>query len=327
MIPELATRFAGSSDLYGGDRHRPTASVNLITVQDRFTLADLVTYNDRHNEANGEDNRDGTSDNRSWNCGVEGPTDDPAILALRARQSRALLTTLLLSFGIPLLKGGDELAPSVATTTRQDSALTWFDWAGADQELLAFTRRLMELRRSHPVFRRRRLLVGVDADELRWFTPAGTPMTPENWADPMARCISIYLDGDDAPDRDDDGRLLVDDDVFVLINGWWEPQEFNVGGLRCAPLVVPRAQHLRVDSRIRPDGRPHRRRTAVHHRPAQPDTGGGGEIDADDALTPTDVTGTSNRGPLGVAMGGREVTTIVAAVQLIQLVQLIHCRT
>ena len=185
----------------------------------------------KHNEANGEDNRDGTDDNRSWNCGVEGPTDDPEILALRARQSRALLTTLLLSFGVPLLLGGDELGRTQRGNNNaycQDNAITWFDWSKLDDDLLAFTRRLIALRRAHPVFRRRRFLVGMEAAELRWFTPAAKPMTTENWADPDARCLAIYLDGDDAPDRAEDGTPLLDDDFLVLVNGWWEPLEFVV---------------------------------------------------------------------------------------------------
>ena len=150
-LGEFATRFAGSSDLYGGSRRRPTASVNLITVHDGFTLRDLVSYNDKHNEANGENNRDGSTDNRSWNCGAEGPTSDPGILALRARQSRALLTTLLLSAGIPMLLGGDELGRTQQGNNNaycQDNEISWFDWARADSDLLAFTRQLIALRRA-----------------------------------------------------------------------------------------------------------------------------------------------------------------------------------
>jgi glycogen operon protein len=231
LVPEFATRFSGSSDLYGGSRRRPTASVNLITVHDGFTLADLVAYDHKHNEANGEDNRDGTDDNRSWNCGAEGPTDDPAIVALRERQSRAMLTTLMLSFGVPMLLGGDELGRTQGGNNNaycQDNEMTWFDWTNVDGDLLAFTKRLIALRWSHPVFRRRRFLVGMDAQELLWFTPSGTPMTPENWADPAARCLGIYLDGDDAPDRAEDGTLLVDDEFLVFVNGWWEPLEFTI---------------------------------------------------------------------------------------------------
>ena len=175
-IGEFATRFCGSADLYdGAERRRPTASVNLITVHDGFTLADLVSYNNKHNEANGESNRDGTGDNRSWNCGAEGPTSDPAILGLRRRQSRAMLATLLLSFGVPLLLGGDERGRTQQGNNNaycQDNQITWFDWSAGDDELLAYTRRLIAFRKQHPVFRRRRFLAGIEAADLGWFTPS-----------------------------------------------------------------------------------------------------------------------------------------------------------
>jgi isoamylase len=228
-VAEFATRFAGSSDLYGGRGRRPTSSVNLITVHDGFTLADLVSYDRKHNEANGEANRDGTDDNRSWNCGAEGPTDDPGVRALRASQQRALLTTLMLSFGVPLLLGGDEFGRTQQGNNNaycQDGPMTWFDWDDVDEELLAFTRRLVAFRLAHPVFRRRRFLAGVDWRQLRWYTPAGTIVTGEQWADPNARSVAIYLDGTDGPDHAADGTLLVDDDFLVLVNGWWEPLEF-----------------------------------------------------------------------------------------------------
>ena len=231
LVGEFATRFSGSSDLYGGSRRRPTASVNLITVHDGFTLRDLVSYDAKHNEANGEANRDGTDDNRSWNCGVEGPSDDPEVVELRARQSRALLTTLLLSFGVPLLCGGDELGRTQGGNNNaycQDNSISWFDWSQPDDELLAFTRRLVALRREHPVLRRRRFLVGMEASELAWFTPSAKPMATENWTDPNARALAIYLDGDDAPDLAEDGTPLLDDDFLILINGWWEPLQFRV---------------------------------------------------------------------------------------------------
>jgi glycogen operon protein len=235
-IGEFATRFAGSSDLYGGARRRrPTASVNLITVHDGFTLADLVAYNAKHNEANGESNRDGTDDNRSWNCGAEGPTSDPGILELRGRQARAMLTTLLLSFGVPLLLGGDERGRTQHGNNNaycQDNDTTWFDWAVTDEELLAFTRRLIAFRKDHPVFRRRRYLAEAEAAELGWFTPAGAPMTAADWADPAALSLAVYLDGSDDPDRAEDGTLLVDDDFLVLFNAWWEPLDFIVPGVR-----------------------------------------------------------------------------------------------
>jgi isoamylase len=232
-LGEFASRFAGSSDLYGRARRRPTASVNLITVHDGFTLRDLVSYNEKHNEANGECNRDGSDDNRSWNCGAEGPTDDKAVLALRARQSRAMLATLLLSFGVPMLLGGDEMGRTQQGNNNaycQDNELTWFDWAAADQALLAFTGKLVAFRKAHPVFRRQRFLAGADAAELGWYTPAGTAMTTANWVD--ARAVAIYLDGSDAPDRTADGSPLIDDDFLVLVSAWWEPLAFTIPAVR-----------------------------------------------------------------------------------------------
>jgi isoamylase len=234
-IAEFATRFAGSSDLYGGDRRRPTASVNLITVHDGFTLRDLVSYDSKHNEANGESNRDGTDDNRSWNCGAEGPTIDPEVLALRARQARAMLTTLLLSFGMPMLLGGDELGRTQGGNNNaycQDNEISWIDWSAVDTDLLSFVRGLVTLRRSHPVFRRRRFLTGIEASELGWFTPAGTPMTPADWDDGSALALGVYLDGSDAPDTGPDGQPLLDDDFLVLVNAWWEPLTFTIGDCR-----------------------------------------------------------------------------------------------
>ena len=245
-IGEFADRFAGSADLYATAGRRPTSSVNLITVHDGFTLRNLVSYDDKHNEANGEDNRDGTSDNRSWNCGTEGPTTDPDILALRARQSRAVLTTLMLSFGVPMLLGGDEMGRTQNGNNNaycQDNEITWFDWENADEDLLDFTQRLIAFRRAHPVFRRRRFLAGAEAAELQWFTPEGTPMNSGDWADPNALAIGIYLDGSDDPDRASDGTLLVDDDFLVLVNSWWEPLHFVL------PHTRPGAHwHAEIDS-------------------------------------------------------------------------------
>ena len=234
-VAEFATRFGGSSDLYGADRRRPSASVNLITVHDGFTLRDLVSYNDKHNEANGEANRDGTDDNRSWNCGAEGPTDDPDVGALRARQSRALLSTLLLSFGLPLLLGGDEIGRTQRGNNNaycQDNEVSWFDWEGADWDLRGFVKRLLTLRREHPVFRRQRFLTGAAADELRWFSAAGTPMSGGQWADPTMHAIAVYLDGTDAPDEADDGTPLLDDDFLILVNAYWEPVTCTIPPVR-----------------------------------------------------------------------------------------------
>jgi isoamylase len=238
-IGEFADRFAGSADLYATAGRRPTSSVNLITVHDGFTLADLVSYNDKHNEANGEGNRDGTGDNRSWNCGAEGPAADPGIRALRSRQSRAMLATLMLSFGVPLLLGGDEMGRTQRGNNNaycQDNELTWFDWANTDSGLLGFAKRLIAFRRAHPVFRRRRFLAGAEAAELQWFTPAGTAMDGGDWADPSALAIAIYLDGSDDPDQAEDGTLLVDDDFLILVNAWWEPLDFVLPATRPGAL-------------------------------------------------------------------------------------------
>jgi isoamylase len=249
-LGEFATRFCGSADLYGGNsglgRRKPTASLNLITVHDGFTLRDLVSYNGKHNEANGEANNDGTNDNHSWNCGAEGETTDSGVLALRARQSRAMLATLLLSFGVPLLLGGDELGNSQQGNNNaycQDNVISWVDWSAVDTELLDFTRKLMKFRQSHPVFRRRRFLAGAEAAELGWFTPAGMRMNEADWDDSNSLALTIYLDGSDDPDSAQDGTLLVDDDFLVLVNAWWEPLEFAI------PEIFPgQSWHAEIDS-------------------------------------------------------------------------------
>ena len=252
LLGEFATRFAGSSDLYGGRGRRPTASVNLITVHDGFTLADLVSYDSKHNEANGAGNEGGSDDNRSWNCGAEGPTDDAAVLALRARQQRALLTTLLLSFGVPLLLGGDELGRTQQGNNNAyclDSPVTWFDWAHVDEDLLAFTRQVIAFRLAHPVFRRKRFLTGVDPGMLRWYTPAGTIITGEQWADPGARALAIHLEGQDEPDHAADGTPLLDDDFLVLVNAWWEPLEFVLPPICAGQVWVGGDRHVRTVGR------------------------------------------------------------------------------
>jgi len=223
----------------------------MISVHDGFTLRDLVSYNDKHNEANGESNHDGTDDNRSWNCGAEGPTSDPGTLALRARQSRALLTTLLLSFGVPMLLGGDEIGRTQQGNNNaycQDNEISWFDWSRADPDLLAFTRRLIALRKEHPVFRRRRFLSGAEASELRWFTLAGTPMTAADWTDGSALALAIYLDGSDDPDRARDGSLMIDDDFLILVNAWWEPLAFTIPATRAPQAGQPQGWLAEIDT-------------------------------------------------------------------------------
>jgi isoamylase len=234
-VAEFATRFSGSPDLYGAARRRPTASVNLITVHDGFTLRDLVSYDRKHNEANDEENRDGTDDNRSWNCGAEGPTDDADVNALRGRQARAMLSTLLLSFGMPMLLGGDEIGRTQGGNNNaycQDDEVSWFDWEAADNGLRNFVKRLLELRRSHPVFRRQRFLTGADAAELGWYASTGTGVTDEQWADPTMHAMAIYLDGTNAPDQAQDGTPLLDDDFLILVNAWWEPVTFTLPPVR-----------------------------------------------------------------------------------------------
>jgi glycogen operon protein len=209
--------------------------VNLITTHDGFTLRDLVSYNDKHNEANGEANKDGTSDNRSWNCGAEGATADPAILELRARQSRAMLATLMLSSGVPLLLGGDELGRTQQGNNNaycQDNEISWVDWSRADTQLLDFARRLVAFRTAHPVFRRRRFLAEAEASELRWFTPGGAEMTARDWPAASAPAIALYLDGSDDPGQAADGTPLLNDDFLVLVNGRLERLEFVLPATR-----------------------------------------------------------------------------------------------
>ncbi|HWB35899.1 MAG TPA: glycogen debranching protein GlgX, partial [Rugosimonospora sp.] len=204
-LGEFASRIAGSSDLYEHTGRRPLASINFVVAHDGFTLADLVSYNDKHNEANGEDNRDGSNDNRSWNCGAEGPTDDPGVLALRRRQQRNFLTTLLLSQGVPMLAHGDEIGRTQHGNNNaycQDTELAWLDWDLDDerQRLLEFTRRLVHLRRTHPVFRRRQFFAGrpdhggeSELLDVAWFTPAGQHMDDAVWANDQARAVMVFL--------------------------------------------------------------------------------------------------------------------------------------
>ena len=231
LLPAYATRTTGSSDLYGGWLRRPTASVNFLTAHDGFTLADLVSYDTKHNEANLEANRDGTDGNLSWNHGVEGPTDDPAVLASRAQAQRTMLTALLTSFGVPMILGGDEIGRTQRGNNNaycQDNEFSWFDWDNVDHDLLDFTKRLIRLRREHPVLRRRRFLTGAEAHEVGWFTPSGTAMTDADWSDNGARAIAVYLDGQDAPDQAQDGTSLLDDDLLICANAWWEPLDFTI---------------------------------------------------------------------------------------------------
>ncbi|HLT28035.1 MAG TPA: glycogen debranching protein GlgX [Zeimonas sp.] len=248
LIGEFARRLTGSSDLYGRTGRRPHASINYVTSHDGFTLADLVSYNERHNEANGQDGTDGHDHNLSWNCGVEGPTDDPAVLALRARQQRNFLATLLLSHGVPMILAGDELGRTQRGNNNaycQDNDLSWLDWdVGEDGErLFAFTRRLITLRRRHPVFRRRdffqgRPLYGGDLKDLLWLRPDGQEMSEDEWTHSHARSLAVYLSGAGLHDVDDWGRPLHDDDFLMLFNAHHERIPFALpklggGAWRC----------------------------------------------------------------------------------------------
>ncbi|MEU0094837.1 glycogen debranching protein GlgX [Kribbella sp. NPDC006257] len=234
-LGEFATRFSGSADLYQDDGRLPIASINFVTAHDGFTLRDLVSYNDKHNEANGEGGQDGESHNRSWNCGAEGETDDEAVLALRSRQQRNFLTTLLVSQGVPMLAHGDELGRTQRGNNNvycQDNELSWVDWELSDDasDLLEYTRRLVELRRDHPVLRRRRFFHGdTDVDGLRdlvWFTPKGTEMHDGDWSREDARAIAIFLNGDAISEPDRRGQPVIDDSFLILLNSHHEPQDF-----------------------------------------------------------------------------------------------------
>ncbi|MHB8618328.1 MAG: glycogen debranching protein GlgX [Chloroflexota bacterium] len=225
-LPEFAYRFTGSSDLYAANGRRPSASINFVTAHDGFTLADLVSYNQKHNEANGEDNHDGTDDNRSWNCGVEGPTDDAGVKATRARQQRNFLLTLLLSEGVPMLLGGDEIGRTQRGNNNaycQDSEISWFDWEAADQDLLDFTEKLVQFRREHPVFRRRRWfqdrpIWGDEVAEIGWFKPDGEAMGSDDWQQGFAKALAVYLNGQAIPTMDARGEPVMDDSFYLLFN-------------------------------------------------------------------------------------------------------------
>jgi glycogen operon protein len=236
VVGELAFRLTGSSDLYQADSRRPTASVNFVTAHDGFTLADLVSYNEKHNEANGEDNRDGESHNRSWNCGVEGPTDDANVLALRARQQRNLLATLFLSQGVPMLLSGDEVGRSQGGNNNaycQDNEISWFDWAGPDRDLLAFTTDLIALRREHPVFCRRRWFQGRPlrgTADVEWLKPDGTEMTEADWTEHRETCVGMFLNGDAITSPGPRGERVVDDSFLLLTNASPEPRKWTVSG-------------------------------------------------------------------------------------------------
>ena len=238
-VGELASRLVGSSDLYAHNGRRPSASLNFITAHDGFTLRDLVSYNTKHNDANGEENRDGCNDNDSWNCGVEGPTDDDAINTLRAQQQRNFLATLLLSQGVPMLLAGDEFGQTQDGNNNaycQDSPLAWLDWNHSTEQrsLLAFTRALMRLRKTQPVFHRRRFfqgrpIHGAEINDLYWLKPDGGEMTDADWNAGYARCLGMGLPGDQIDEIGDHGDRITGDTFAILFNAHHEPVPFRLG--------------------------------------------------------------------------------------------------
>jgi len=271
----MATRLAGSNDLYAHSGRRPYASINFVTAHDGFTLKDLVSYNEKHNEANGEENRDGESHNRSWNCGAEGPTNDDGINALRARQQRNFLTTLLLSQGVPMISGGDEIGRSQKGNNNaycQDNELSWFDWENLDEALLHFTRNLIALRRKHRIFARRRWfqgrpLHGTGVKDIAWFTPQATEMSEEDWKAGFAKSLGVFLNGDAIASTDMYGDRVTDDSFYFIFNAHHEPLQFTMPDKSFAQNWLKL-----IDTNERP-----RRRD---RRQGQQEVGAGGKIDA-----------------------------------------------
>jgi isoamylase len=256
-LGEFASRLTGSADLYEHTARRPVASINFVTAHDGFTLRDLVSYNEKHNEANEEGNNDGESNNQSWNCGVEGSSDDPEINALRARQQRNFLATTLLSQGVPMISHGDELGRTQNGNNNgfcQDNEITWVHWDKADTELLEFARSVSALRAAHPVFRRRRFFTGLPvrrkgADgqlDISWFRPDGSEMTDDDWGSGFGKSVAVYLNGLGIPDLDSRGQRVTDDSFVLCFNAHHEPIEFTLPpkdfGRAWAPVVDTSAE-------------------------------------------------------------------------------------
>ena len=239
-VGEMGYRLVGSPDLYQRNGRCPYASINFVTAHDGFTLNDLVSYNEKHNELNGDDNRDGDNNNLSWNCGVEGPTDDPQINALRERQRRNFLTTLFLSQGVPMLCGGDELGRTQMGNNNaycQDNEISWFDWSRDEKqsEFLEFARKLISFRNAHPVFRRpkffqRRRIRGSEIRDVMWFNPGGSEMSKEEWSSPFVRCVGMLLSGDTSDVVNFEGEPVRDDTFLLLINAHYEAIPFVLPG-------------------------------------------------------------------------------------------------
>jgi isoamylase len=261
-LGEFASRLTGSADLYESTARRPVASINFVTAHDGFTLLDLVSYNEKHNDANGEDNNDGESNNQSWNCGLEGPTDDPEINALRARQQRNFLATTLLSQGVPMICHGDELGRTQGGNNNgfcQDNEITWVHWDKADADLVEFTRSVSALRAAHPVFRRRRFFTGLPVrrrgsegqPDISWFRPDGSEMTDDDWGSGFGKSVAVYLNGLGIPDLDARGQRVTDDSFFLCFNAHHEPIEFTLPpeefGRAWAPVVDTSASTANSD--------------------------------------------------------------------------------
>jgi glycogen operon protein len=237
-LGEFAFRLTGSSDLYEANGKRPHASINFITCHDGFTLRDLVSYHEKHNEANGEDNRDGESYNRSWNCGVEGETDDPVVLEIRARQQRNFMATLFLSQGVPMLLGGDEFGRTQQgnnNTYCQDNELSWLNWdlQPEQKDFLVFVQRLIAFRQKHPIFQRRdwfqgREIHGSGVHDISWFTTDGSQISDEDWHEAEAKTIGIFLNGEEIPSPDRRGNRIFDDSFLILFNAQADAQTFIV---------------------------------------------------------------------------------------------------
>ena len=249
-LEEFAHRLTGSADLYEHTARRPVASVNFVTAHDGFTLRDLVSYNEKHNEADGEDSNDGESNNKSWNCGAEGPTDDAEINALRGRQQRNFLTTTLLSQGVPMISHGDELGRTQGGNNNgycQDNEITWIDWAHADTALLKFTRTVSALRAAHPLFRRRRFFDGLPVrrrgaeglPDISWFQPDGSEMSDEDWDSGFGKSVAVYLNGQGIPDLDARGHRVTDDSFVLCFNAHHEPIEFTLPPEAFGPAWTP----------------------------------------------------------------------------------------
>ncbi len=239
-LGEFANRITGSSDLYESTGRRPYASINFVTAHDGFTLQDLVSYNGKHNEANGEDNRDGENHNRSWNCGEEGPTENPEVLALRRKQKLNFLSTLFLSQGIPMLLGGDEMGRTQRGNNNaycQDSEISWFDWNQKEEDLFDFTCKLIRFQHDHPIFRRRgwflgRAIHGSGVHDIAWFTPGGYEMAEENWGEGFSKSLALFLNGGAINHRDPFGERVVDDAFLLLFNAHYEAISFTLPGAK-----------------------------------------------------------------------------------------------